>query len=323
MLFDFILETTKTFLTIVGVNEIALRSLNLTMHREAKNGYVISSFPHEETESLINLKNNVDFKRVKELVPYFKVLLNQTKKQNLQVILRNLNDVKIKRVLPNIFSGAIGSYDYRANKLKYATKQTIAHEFLHLASSYYDKENDVGYSGFSQNKRGKFPIGDGLDEGYTELLATRWFIDKEKKEQYFKDSGYKTLVTLASLFEYFFPNPKDMEDYYFNHNLPGFIEYMSRFASRKEIIEILVHMDNICLRKSFLLSFPTLDGFKATMKLYSIFKRNCKDPYKLAAFEQQICTNPLIRFAFNHQNLKLYRDNPYVSMNNEGKRKNI
>lgn len=175
-----------------------------------------------------------------------------------------------------------------------------------MASSYYNKEKNKSYSGFAilENNK-KINIGVGLAEGYTELLASRMHHNN-------KFIIYKKCKQLAEIFEYFFDNPKDMENYYFNHNLPGFIKYMEQFASREEIIKIIVEIDIINCDN---LDITTTYYYtKIQLKLYNWFKEKNDNPDKLQKLENLICKNKIAAIVIKNEKIKLCKENPY---NNE------
>ena len=88
---------------------------------------------------------------------------------------------------------------------------------------------------------------------------------------------------------------------------------MSTFAPKNEIVKILNLMDIMHIRNAISFDlFPSLEDFKVRMKLYKIFKANCKDRSKVAAFEREIKKSPLINLILSGKKLILQRDNPYL-----------
>lgn len=85
-----------------------------------------------------------------------------------------------------------------------------------------------------------------FNEGYTELLAIRFFHKK-------KPNTYRSFIKIASLLEQFFEKKEDMRNLYFNHNLFGFIHYMEQFAERKEILKLIFDMDKLNYYDSLLM----------------------------------------------------------------------
>lgn len=144
--------------------------------------------------------------------------------------------------------------------------------------------------------------------GYTELLASRIY-NKNNKVQ-----TYKLEVQIAKLMELFFDNPKDMEKFYFNHDLLGFVKYMEQFSTSKEIVNLLHEIDNIHHRSSMITfnPFKLYDCIKIQLKLYKMFISKNKDIEKLKQFTDIICENKIIRMILSNKKMKLYKENPYI-----------
>lgn len=252
-------------------------------------------------------KNKIGQKKLDDLLPLVENLSDYTSKENLTTIYRNLISLKIKKRPTLLLMGLGGSYNSKNNTIKYSLASSLGHEFLHLASSYYDSQTRMDYSGFEQ-KENAFIIGRGLNEGYTELLASRIY-NKNNKVQ-----TYKLEVQIAKLMELFFDNPKDMEKFYFNHDLLGFVKYMEQFATSKEIVNILHEIDKIHHRSSMITfnPFKLYDSIKIQLKLYKLFISKNKDIEKLKQFTDIICENKIIRMILSNKKMKLYKENPYI-----------
>lgn len=203
----------------------------------------------------INILNNKEI-----LDNVFYKLKDYTKKSNMKNVYSNIKNVELNKKAILYVLGWKGSYNVKNNEIKYVSKDAIPHEFLHMASAFYDKEKDITYDGFlvSNKKDGK--VGIGLNEGYTELLASRIYRNGKVK-------AYKKEVNIASIIEEFFYNKKDMEDYYFNHDLPGFIYYMSQYASKDEMKKLIKDIDLITNTNKLLSSSPNYYYLKVLNRL--------------------------------------------------------
>ena len=108
--------------------------------------------------------------------------------EDLTILINNINTLKIHcksfKILNLIFNtNYAGEYDTITNTINIndeEIKKDIFHELLHMASSFY--KNGVVFSGFSQLRFSS--IGDGLNEGYTELLCRRYFVKDEVEDSY-------------------------------------------------------------------------------------------------------------------------------------------
>lgn len=160
------------------------------------------------------------------------------------------------------------------------------------------------FSGFRQNL-----IGKGLNEGYTELLTSRMY------KMNYKITHYKNEVKIARLFELFFDDYKTMENYYFRHNLFGFISYMEKFIPHDEIIKIICDIDKINLLDSDINLVKFYYSTKVQITLYNWFIINCKDQDKIRLFRDLICENSIISAMINNQEYKLCRESSCIPFN--------
>lgn len=111
---------------------------------------------------------------------------------------------------------------------------TLNHELLHMASTY--KKGIVIFSGFEQNIGKKFHAGSGLNEGYTELLNRRYFSSAKVKgsypEQQFIALGIEQII-----------GREKMETLYFNADLEGLVEELSKYVSVSDVHKLLRTID--------------------------------------------------------------------------------
>ena len=96
------------------------------------------------------------------------------------------NNIKSLKISPIRFaklkfkkSNAIAYYDSNKNKIKYVKskkEKSLPHELMHMSSTIKEEDGSI-FSGFSQKtKDGEFLlIGNGFNEGYTQLLSERYF----------------------------------------------------------------------------------------------------------------------------------------------------
>lgn len=281
-------------INIVKKNKIRLKRIS------EYDGCIISSGPNIE-----NINYKIDIEKNKIILPLLEKLFDYTKESNLKTIYKNLQTSNIIRKPLLLFGSSSGYYDTELNKIEYYSYSSLKHEFLHMASTYYDNNTDTAYTGFKQYKNG-ISIGIGLNEGYTELLTARIY-NKGKIEAYPKE------VKIAKLFELFFDNPKDMEDYYFNYNLPSFIHYMEKYAKKEDIIKLMLDIDSITYieRSTFINPLPSYNYIKTQIILYNWFISKNNDKRKIEQFENLICKNKIIDIILKKEKLSLCKSNPY------------
>ena len=85
-----------------------------------------------------------------------------------------------------------------------------------------------------KSKKASFAIGDGLDEGYTQLLSERYFGDVE--------GVYTYLVKVVGLLEEAVGAEK-MTSLYLKADLPELINELKEYASEEEILRFLSALD--------------------------------------------------------------------------------
>ncbi|MDE6141636.1 MAG: hypothetical protein K2G03_03440, partial [Bacilli bacterium] len=176
------------------------------------------------------------------------------------------------------------------------------HELLHIASSFYNELRDEVQCGFSQaTADGDAEIGRGFNEGYTDYLAFKIFGER-------KDNAYKDLVLIARLLELFFDNPRDMEDLYFSHDLPGFIHYMERFIPYDKMIGIVLSLDKIYMYDDSYVSSLVFEVVNVEMELYRYFVNCNPSPEKLEAFESIIKEKSVAAKALKREKRRLVRE---------------
>lgn len=114
----------------------------------------------------------------------------------------------------------------------------MMHELLHMSSTVRI-ESRAFSSGFYDIDVG---IGKALNEGYTEHVRSRYFPSK--------GTSYKFLTSVASNVEELVGKEK-MENLYFNANLRGLIDELSKYEYEENVIKFLQDMDYLNGIKNF------------------------------------------------------------------------
>ena len=113
---------------------------------------------------------------------------------------------------------------------------TIDHELLHASTTIIDKSNSIILCGFQQINKGR-QIGEGLNEGYTQYLAEKYFGDKHKLLH-----AYLYEKRVAEILEIIVGEDL-MKALYFNANLMGLIEYLKQYNQEEEIYKFIRTLD--------------------------------------------------------------------------------
>lgn len=201
--------------------------------------------------------NSVDNARIQSIAYYsvailyfIDVLEKNFLPSDLVNFYNNINSLRIGRIeKKSIYNDSSGVYYSCLNyiKIKNHLIYSIYHELFHMASTKII--NGVIYSGFYIVDDKKM-IGLGLNEGYTELIANRYFSNSRTSRllknnydyKYDLDEAYSLQVLIASKIEEIVGKNK-MESLYLTANLHGLIKELEQYTSREQIDKFLSNMD--------------------------------------------------------------------------------
>lgn len=265
---------------------------------------VSSNFISNKMNSLEMEK--IEFTKKRVLKPYVLKLCHYVYPEDLKIISNNIKTVSIKRK-PLLFPygiGVAGVYIPKENKILITSKDSLGHEFLHFASSIYDSKRDITLSGFFHSRKNSW-IGNGINEGYTELLASRIYQKGDIR-------GYDNLVRIVQMIEMFFQNPQDMAHLYFSCNLPGLVDYLGQYIPTKEVLELIADLDYINFQDRMISPFGFIRSVQVQIKLYDWYKKSYKDQEKLKQFEELACKNKIVSLLIKRKKMKLYRKPPFT-----------
>lgn len=184
----------------IDEEKILAQKFGETVLRFAK--FMVDKFP---PENLINFYNNIN-----------------------KLIVSQKSDFKRKEIM--------GQYNIGENKIEISDESSIYHELFHMSSTIL--KGGVICTGFNQEifKPKRISLGEGINEGYTQLLTKRYF-----ENIAFKDS-YSYLVIVASTLERVVGQEK-MEKLYLNTDLFGLINELKSYASEEEIMNFIAATD--------------------------------------------------------------------------------
>ena len=188
-------------------------------------------------------------KKIKEATSEFiDVMVENFPPETLINFYNNINEVKIKKTLLPLLINAFGTYNPILNEIMLVTTRSIYHELFHMASTInkgklpaFSSELYIG--GFHQSNPNFYfyeSIGNGLNEGYTELLTQRYFGEKYKIH-----SPYKAVVKIVGNLEEIVGKDK-METLYLTADLAGLINELKKYSTEEEITKFITGTDLIC-----------------------------------------------------------------------------
>ena len=178
---------------------------------------------------------------------FYNVMKNNFSNDQLSFFYNNISNLRIidsnNGLLYKIFlnTNYVANYDTKDNKIRIYNPDcytAIYHELIHMSSSIC--KNGIHYTGFKQYslKPGSFiNIGQGINEGYTQLLTERYFgYSRELR------GVYEYEMHLMKNIEKVIGKEK-MENLFFKANLKGLIEELNKYLSEDEIFSFINNVD--------------------------------------------------------------------------------
>lgn len=274
----------------------------------------------------------VDFDKInenkyKDVITYFcVVLINHFEPYVLNCFYNNINTLRVSDSVKSIsdiinmisLSGVYYNEEnsivlYRNNR-----RATLYHELFHMASSYLDGDNF--FSGFSycnsNSKDMSKDFGDGINEGYTELLTRRYFGNVEHIE-----SDYDYQVLIVSLLEEIVTRDV-MERLYLTADFQGLMVILKKYMYEDEIFLFVKNMDFVLehgldegLNKH---NKKILDGVTRDITVFLV-KAYFKKVYLMdrSEFEKDKLVDGYITKIIGHPNLLLSYDEMIDIINKE------
>lgn len=233
-------------LIIYYVTSKAIDTYKLHRDYKPKNISKVTLPPELISEySEIDINKIVATKYGESIVKFADVVINNFSAEDLTNFYNNINDLKTRSKkfgIQNLIlrSKTAGQYDPKKNEITIdddTAETTIYHELFHMASSTY--KDGIGYSGFHQTslKPGVTSLGQGLNEGYTELLSQRYFMPDSSVT-----GAYEYQVFIAEKLEQIIGKEK-MQSLYLNSNLKGLIDELKQYVSEEEIMKFISNTD--------------------------------------------------------------------------------
>lgn len=250
-------------------------------------------FKVNDKQDYLNIIKEIKIpEELKEIVNTF---VQNVDEKNLKYCAKNLKTVKIenknimkqfKDYLSNLEKSTLASGLYYCHTntidLFINSKRVLSHEFIHMCT------NNGTDCGFNLCTRYNEKIGQGLNEGYTELLNTRIFK--------YKNLSYSKNVSIVKLLETFFDDPKDLENAFFSNDLDKVILQFCKYGTKEEFFNLLENLDNFATGPILLKDF--IQYHKLQFKLYEIIKRS-NEPNKIQNFENILFQNSLNKILKN------------------------
>ena len=175
-----------------------------------------------------------DFSNREILAPFYEILKKNVTDKELILVTNRIKNIRVKKGLFSLTNK--GEFFNGLNLIKYYDKTALMHEFLHMASSYFDNEKGIFFCGFASIYK-YTKLGVGLTEGFTELFAARF---EERKVH-----SYKPLTEICEMLEILFDEENDARKLYFRCDLPSFVKKLQEYMSSIEVFNLLREMDDL------------------------------------------------------------------------------
>lgn len=252
---SFLLTLPKYIDSLIAVTELVayftgkkfIRN-NYRLRRDFKVGHVTTSALPVDVVRKYDAINEEEILRKKygeEILNFIETINKEIPEVNQSILLNNFNTISIKdkkfrlrNFISGIHVGGVYSPIYNSIELDSRIKidLTIYHELFHAITAVYDKEANTVYCGFSQDFKNGRIVGTGLNEGYTQYLAEKYFNADEK--------AYPFEKQIAATLEKIIGESK-MKTYYFNADLKGLIEFLKQYVSEEEAYQFINSLDFI------------------------------------------------------------------------------
>ena len=217
-----------------------VKVVNNSKNIEQESVSQFEEFPPKSISLDEETKKSIIEKQLSDTIKEFVTTIEE-KSENLNLFfmydnLRSLKIDKTNNFVMRYLYGLNGVYFTGSNEIKLSknSKATFFHELFHMATAF--KRSNVNYCGFLQYSDKNNLVGNGINEGYTNLLVEHYFGLKTK--------SYKNEVKIVRQIEDIIGREK-MEQLYFKADLQGLIYELSKYSSLDKVLNLIQTVDYI------------------------------------------------------------------------------
>ena len=216
------------------------------LNKEKRGKFIIYEVPSKELESdNDDLDKLISEKELSDILSEFKTTLeSRFSKEELITFYNNIKTLRIEETdLAEINKDSKNKVDTLAvykiadNIISLPDKNnanTMYHELFHMSNSLI--KDTVVFSGFFQYDFANLTgVGEGINEGYTQILAERYF-DKSSKGNY--DYFIYIMLKLEKIV-----GKDKMESLYMKSDLNGLIEELKNYSHPADIKDFIIYLD--------------------------------------------------------------------------------
>ena len=190
--------------------------------------------------TLLKQNNNINYDRFnnnlkEEIISFCNVLLKNIDSKYLDNFYNNINSLNIiQSPYDDIHKNSYHPEDNTIYIEKETAHELIFHELFHMASSKCEGDNI--YCGFVE-WTAEDMIGKGLNEGYTQRLAEKYF-NCDSTNVYYEEVLFAKLTELIV-------GEEEMSKFYFTSDLGGLIKELEKYSSLEDIMSFIETIDVI------------------------------------------------------------------------------
>lgn len=200
-----------------------------------------SDYFNVRKDDIISILENSDLS--KELLIFYRVLLTNFNENDLNTFYHNIRSLKIDEFSGNVSKSknvafeTLAFYKFIVNTIYIKDKNkidTLYHELFHMSTA--KREKNVLFTGFrTVDVNNNIGFGEGINEGYTQILAERYFDNSTK-------GNYNIFVYIMLLVERIVGKEK-MQSLYMQSSLYGLIDELKKYASFEDISRFITYTD--------------------------------------------------------------------------------
>ena len=253
----------------------------------------------KELECYFNYRKHVDMKKIcdrllkidDEIFYNALAIFSRNHYKYRDILYYNLQTINVEQ---RYGEDTVGSYilDKGFNDLTYENEDDVYHELLHAASTYYDEKNELFYSGFAYVKDNKNLVGEGITEGYVELVSGR----DCGNDRVIKDLN-GSLNDLSTNSPYVYNNvlarqleiivgKEELESMFFKDGFNRLKTFLMQYKSEKEVMRFFSDSDAASLASAANSRILNKRVLKAQEFLFDIAREHMADKIDILEYDR-------------------------------------
>lgn len=220
--------------SVVLLDQLLVKGFSLKRETTFRLGKVARPIREKDTPLSYKAIEGYEFSDLlKECIDHLEDVLDVKNKTYFH---KNISNLKIKK-LPDKIKDEAACYSPYRNRMElgnFKCKGDLSCELLHTAST--TKNFGLVFTGFCQHKHFN-EFGNGLNEGYTQVLNNRYFTNENDNSHYIEQVFAKCIEAMVG--------QDEMERYYFMGELSFLLEDLEDYMKREDAEALIVSLDII------------------------------------------------------------------------------